>query len=86
MIPSADITVLTDELVLKNLNSYSSGLLAMSLGLRSNFFNCTCYIFGRTLYWKKRKSKDIFSSSFSSTNSCSIFSFQPHLCSICYKK
>ena len=62
MIPTSEMTVLTNELVLKNLNSYSTGLLAMSLGLRSNSFNCTCYICCRTLYWKKRKSQDIFSS------------------------
>lgn len=84
--PSPDIQLLTDELILKNLNSYSTGLLAMALGLRSIFLNCTCYIFCRTFYWKKRKSKDIFISSFSSTNSSSIFSFQPYLCPICYKK
>ena len=73
--PSPDIQLLTDELILKNLNSYSTGLLAMALGLRCNRFNCTNYIFCRTIYRKNRKSKNIFNISFYFTYSCFIFSF-----------
>ena len=86
MISSSDIQLLTNELVFKNLNTYSTNLLAIALGLRSNFSNRISPIFCRAIYWKKRKSKNIFNSSFYFTYSCFIFSFKSFLCSICYKK